>query len=895
MAVSILKSPMALARFVSWLVLWSCRGIARFVTELLHAALMTAAAAAVLVIVFVNTTTKDLPSLLPLQAYAPATVNRVYAADGTLISEFAKQRRIYVAIDHIPDVVQQAFIAAEDQRFFSHHGIDLRGIGRAMRANIRSLRTGAALQGASTITQQVAKNLLLTPEKSIRRKVREAFLAMRIEQVFSKRRILEVYLNALYLGQRSYGVAAAAQAYFGKGLRDLTIAEAATLAGLAKSPSRNNPLRRPKAARERRDYVLRRMVEDGHISRFAYAQALKQPLTLSPHRNPVRRAGHGYVVDQVRRSVTQAYGQKRIARGGLTIRTSINDRLQAIGRQTLREALVAYDRRHGWRGPLMNLADAGISIDGQANTDLWRSALAQFAAPAGIGAWRIALVLEVRSSGARIGFVDGAKGTISLRQLGWARAQVTKKLRSGRQYKTASKKRVRHPAEVLVPGDIVLVSRLSPNKATKKGRGLSTDFYRLEQLPEVAGALVAMEAGSGRVLAMIGGYSFARSEFNNATQAWRQPGSAFKPILFATALENGFTPSTLINDAPFRLRYKDVLYRPKNYSGRYYGPTTLRVALERSRNVASLRLAMRVGIDKVAAMAKRLHLAPRIPQMPSMVLGSRETTAMRLAAAYSVFVNGGRLVRPTVIDRVQTRTGRTIFRQAQRTCSYCRNVRWEGQSRPDFRDSRRRVVSSASAFQITHMMRGVVERGTGKRVRGLAQPLGGKTGTTNDSMDAWFVGFTPDMVVAVWVGFPRTYSLGPKEEGGRTAAPIFRTFMARALKGQPVRAFVPPKGLVKLVVNPVTGLPSQAARVIDDYFKPGRIPSVDGAYVPDGGLMHRPSYLSANPDGVSDSVAGSSIDGEASDDAASQDDAVGEDEGDKRPKVKPGQLSGTEY
>jgi len=456
---------------------------------------------------------------------------------------------------------------------------------------------------------------------------------------------------------------------------------------------------------------------------------------------------------------------------------------------------------------------------------------------------------------------------IALRDLRWARQQVVRRLKSGRRYKTASRQPVRTVEDVLRAGDVILVSRRSDNR---------DGSYRLEQLPEVAGALVAMEAATGRVRAMIGGYSFDRREFNNATQAWRQPGSAFKPILFAAALENGFTPSTLINDAPFKLRYKGVYYRPKNYTGKYYGPTTLRVALERSRNVSSMRLALRIGIPKVAAMAKRLHLAPKIPLMPSMVLGSRETTVMRLVAAYATLVNGGRLVRPSLIDRVQTRSGRTIYRQERRTCSYCRDVRWEGQHRPFLTDRRRRVVDARTAFQITHMMRGVIARGTGKRIKGLKIPVGGKTGTTNDSMDAWFIGFTPDLVVGVWIGFPKTYALAPKEEGGKTAAPVFRAFIDKALRGQLVRDFRVPESLVKVPVNPVTGLPSKTATVIDDYFKPGRIPTVDGAFVPDGGLTHKPSYLSENVDGESDG------------DGAADAEKPG-------PKVRPDQLSGTEY
>jgi len=529
--------------------------------------------------------------------------------------------------------------------------------------------------------------------------------------------------------------------------------------------------------------------------------------------------------------------------------------MQKIATDALQRGLVAYDRRHGCRGPVLNLStenddnedDAKAAPTKRADdadgdepwrTD-WRKRLQNVDPPAGAERWKLAVVLRVNRARATIGLADGSLGTIPLREITWAREQVTRKLKSGRLYPGVSTNRIDHPNDVFDEGDVILVEAVGKSAA---GKDYPKGTFTLRQVPEVAGALVMLDSMTGRILAITGGYSPEISEFNSASQAWRQPGSAFKPIVHLAALENGFTPSTLVLDTPVTIRYRGQVYQPQNYSGKTYGPTTLRRALELSRNLATIRLGQRVGFDKIVALATAMQLAPVIPAVPSVVLGSRETTAVRLAAAYAVFVNGGYRVTPTLIDRIEDRDGKTIFSRPTAACPNCTAGASSTGVKKASGDRRVRIASPESAFQTAHMLRGVVERGTGRAVLKVRRPLGGKTGTTNDSADAWFVGFSPRYVTAVWVGFPSTMTLGPREQGGRTAAPIFADFMARVLKSKAIRDFVPPETLIPMTVNARSGLPASGAGSIVEYFKKGRTPTDGAAHVPDDGIKRHSDW-----------------------------------------------------
>jgi penicillin-binding protein 1A len=730
---------------------------------------------------------RDLPDYQKLATYEPPIVSRVYAADGRLIGEFASEKRIYVPFESIPKRVWQAFIAAEDQRFFSHPGIDVFGIARAVRNNFTG--GGARLQGGSTITQQVAKNFFLSSEQRFERKVKEMILSFRIERAYDKQKILSLYLNQIFLGRQAYGVAAAAQIYFDKSLDQLTVAETALLAALPQAPSRFNPERNPRIAINRRNYVIQRMLDDGYIEQAEADAAKEAPLGVKPP-PPYISVGAEYFVEEVRREMLAKHGEDKMKAGGFVIRSTLDPKMQAFSDAALRRGLVAYDKRHGWRGAVANLKDG----QNERWADAWRQKLRKVQAPAGYGDWPLALVLEIDEKGADIGMSDGRRGRVPLTELTWARKQGEITFEAGKPpFKTATGAPIRKATDVLKQGDVILVEKISVDSQNKP---VPSDTYTLRQVPEVTGALVAMDPHTGRVLAMSGGFSFWLSQFNNVTQAWRQPGSSFKPYVYLAALQEGFTPSSVILDAPIVVKYGDKVYRPRNSSGKFYGPTPLRTGIEQSRNLMTVRLAEATGLEKVVDLASKLGVSDKLEPVMAMALGAIETTPMRHVAAYSMIVNGGRKITPTLVDRIQDRHGRTIYRHDERKCDRCNQVAFNGQGMPELPSGREQVIDEDNAFQMTSMMQGVVQRGTGTILNALGRPVAGKTGTTNDVLDAWFVGFTPDLAIAVWVGFDKPRMLGPQEQGGTTAAPIFLDFARSALKDVPARNFTQPKGVV---------------------------------------------------------------------------------------------------
>ena len=745
---------------------------------------------------------RDLPDYAQLADYEPPMVSRVHAGDGRLLAEFATEKRVFVPVSAMPRRVIDAFVSAEDKTFFEHPGIDLPGIATAAVRNLMRIGTDRRPVGASTITQQVTKNFLLTDAVSYRRKIREIILAFRIERALSKERILELYLNQIYLGSGSYGVAAAAINYFNKSLDELTFAEAAFLAGLPKAPNNYNPERRPEAARARRDYVIGRMLDDGRIDEAEAAHARSGPVRVrTPDEVPVAKAE--YFVEEVRRELAERFGEEQLYGGGMSVRTTLDPRLQAEADRALRRGLIAYDRRHGWRGPI-----ARIDPERPSGPQLER-----LDAPGMPDAWRLAAVESVTESAAAIRLVSGETGIVPLERLRWARKRLENQKRGPQ---------VRRAQDVLSPGDAIAVERRAGPDGAEDGG------FALRQIPDIDGALVALDPHTGRVLALTGGFSFAASEFNRATQARRQPGSAFKPFVYLAALDNGLTPSSLVLDAPFVIDQGPGVgkWKPANYTRRFYGPTPMRIGIEKSRNLMTVRVAQRVGMEAVARSAERLGVVDRLPRLLSMALGAGETTLLRLTTAYAMLVNGGRKIVPTFLDRIQDRNGKTVFRHDRRACPDCIGVAWEGQPEPDLPDTRDRVADPGSAYQLVSMLEGVVERGTGRRIRAVGKPLAGKTGTTNDSLDTWFVGFSPDLAVGVFVGFDSPRTLGRGETGSSVAAPIFRDFMKAALKDKPAIPFRIPPGIRLVRVDAETGLVARGSEkgVILEAFKPGTEP-----------------------------------------------------------------------
>lgn len=732
---------------------------------------------------------QTLPDYRQLAKYEPAVTTRLFAGDGQLLKEYAVEQRLFMPVEKIPDLVKQAFISAEDKKFYSHSGVDYVGIVRAVLHNIRNIGTGRRPSGASTITQQVAKNFLLSSEVSYVRKIKEAMLAWRMEQAFSKDHILELYLNEIYLGNRSYGVAAAALNYFDKSLSELTVEEAAYLAALPKGPNNYNPRTRYDAAVARRNWVIGRMAEDGYIDELTAENAKSQPLKVVERENRFLKNAE-YFSEETRREIEKRFGAEALNEGGLIVRTTVDPRLQDIATRAFREGLEEYDRRHGWRG-----ATAQIDLSGDYMALLKETKLPVGGSPA----WQKAVVIKTSPSRAEIKTVDGEDGVIPLSVLSWAGKNLPDQ-RIGNAPKSVK--------EVLAPGDVIWVEKVSDEKIKKQK--LPEKTYNLRQVPNVDGGLIAIDPHTGRVLAMVGGYSYKRSQFNRATQARRQTGSSFKPFVYLCALENGYSPTDLILDAPFVLDQGAGLpkWKPENFTKKFYGLMTLREGIEKSRNLMTVRLAQDVGMDKISAFTKKVGINEHLPELLSMSLGAGETRLIDLTAAYAEIVNGGKKVTPYLIERIQDRFGRTILKQDNRDCTDCNFTAWQNQPTPQLEDNREQLFDNLSAYQMTSILEGVATRGSGARLRRLKKHLGGKTGTTNDSKEGWFVGFSPDLVVGTYVGFDEPRTLGRWETGASAALPIFYRFMEEALKDQPDIPFRIPAGIKLVRINYETGRPA---------------------------------------------------------------------------------------
>lgn len=769
-------------------------------------ALLVAGAAAV----YVGSLTHDLPDYEVLANYEPPVMTRVHASDGSLMAEFARERRLYLPIQAIPNRVKAAFISAEDKTFYEHGGLDFGGLARAVVTNVRNMGSGRRPVGASTITQQVAKNFLLTSNQTYDRKIKEAILAMRIEQAYSKDRILELYLNEIFFGLGSYGIASAALSYFDKSVGELTIAEAAYLAALPKGPNNYHPFRHPDRAIERRNWVIDRMAENGYITAEEAEETKREPLGVNARTATHYLFASEYFTEEVRRQIIQKYGVDALYEGGLSVRTTLNPSLQVSARKTLQSALLRYDEARGWRGALKHV-DLGSD---------WGTAFGDMRAFSDVPEWQLAIVLNVSAAGADIGLqppleASGSRSNerkrafIAADDMKWA-MRVTNI--GGKRSSAKS------PEGVLKSGDIIYVS---------KAEGDSR--YRLQQPPKLEGALVAMDPHTGRVLALAGGFSFAESEFNRATQAYRQPGSSFKPFVYAAALDNGYTPASVVLDGPLEVDQGGSLgvWAPKNYSGKFSGPSTLRYGIEQSRNVMTVRLAQDMGMKTVAEYAERFGLYDKMLPVLSMSLGAGETTVLRVVTAYSVIANGGQSITPSMIDRIQDRYGKTVFKHDMRQCEGCNAPRWANQEEPTLIDDRDQVLDPMTAYQITSMMEGVVQRGTAQLLKSLERPIAGKTGTTNDEKDAWFVGFTPDLVVGVFMGYDTPTPLGRGNTGGALAAPVFKAFMEDALAGTPKTDFRVPEGMTLIAINRKTGMHTNKGdpNLIMEAFKPGTGPS----------------------------------------------------------------------
>ena len=783
-------------------------GFLRFLGFMLTTLVVLGVAGAIAGYVLIQHYSADLPDISQLEKYDPPVVTRVLAGDGRLMAEYAIEKRIYVPIGAIPKRVINSFLAAEDKTFYTNPGIDVRGIASAMFTNLIHLGSDRRPIGASTITQQVAKNFLLGNEVSLKRKVREIILALRLEKAFSKDRILELYLNQIYLGAGNYGVTAAALNYFNKSLDDLTIGEAAYLASLPKAPNNYALDKHPEAALARRNWVIGRLQEDGFITAAEAEAASAEPLTLTP-RGTTEVVSADYFAEEVRRELVGRFGQDALYKGGLTVRTSLDPHLQAIADKVLRNGLINFDRQHGYRGPVTH-----IDVSGN-----WPQTFAGVDDPAGLYTWQLAVVLASDAKTLKIGLRDGSDGEIPLSELTWARHVETK------EGKFVYGPAVKKPTDVIAVGDVVMVE---PVAKDAQGRDYPPKTFGLRQIPEISGAMVAMDPHTGRVLAMTGGWSFQISEFDRVTQAMRQPGSSFKPIVYLTALENGMTPSTVVMDAPIVIDQGPglPLWKPVNFDQDFLGPTTLRVGLEKSRNLMTVRVAQTIGMPKVVEMAKRLGVVDDLQAVLAMALGAGETTVLRLTNAYAQIDNGGKKVTPTLIDRVQDKLGHTIFRHDERPCDGCADVDWKGQTPPKIPDTREQVLDPQTAYQMVSMLQGVVQRGTGAIVGTLGRPLAGKTGTTNDSNDVWFIGFSPDLALGCYMGYDQPRSLGTQATGGAIIAPLFKDFMAEALKDQPNVPFRVPPGIRLVRVNLKTGQRAQPGddKVILEAFKPGTEP-----------------------------------------------------------------------
>ncbi|WP_374015595.1 penicillin-binding protein 1A [Phaeobacter sp. A36a-5a] len=754
---------------------------------------------------------RDLPSHELLAQYQPPTISRIYSGEGQLIDEFAQERRLFTPSEEIPDLVKQAFISAEDKNFYSHKGYDMRGIAAAAVEAVRS--RGSNVRGASTITQQVMKNFLLSGDRKAERKVKELILASRLEDTLSKEDILELYMNEIFLGQNSYGVAAAAQTYFNKTLSELAPHEAATLAAMPKAPSDYHPVRQKDRLLTRRNYVLREMRENGYISDAVYKVEVDLPLrsvqngdfesfrTALPPRD--------YFTDEIRRQLSEDFGEGEFFTGGFTVRATIDEEMQAEAAVALRAGLQDYDRSRGtWRG-------TGVTLDADllASEDSWRAALSAAAVPRDIelgGKWHPAVVLEIGDQSISVGVEEVAEiGSVPRSDIKWMKGSFK---------------------DNLATGDVVLV------RAVEKDGALQ--HWSLRQVPEVQGGFVAMDVNTGRVLAMQGGFSYQHSVFNRATQAQRQPGSSFKPFVYAAALDSGYSPATIVVDAPIEINTPQGLWRPKNSTNKFYGPTPLRTGIEMSRNLMTIRLAQEVGMEVVAGYAERFGVYDNMGAFLANSLGAEETTLYKMVAAYAMFANGGERVQPTLVDRIQDRRGETIYRHDDRDCVDCASPALAPGQAPRIVDNREQVMDPITAYQLTSMMRGVVERGTASSVINLPVPTAGKTGTTNDSRDVWFVGFTSNIVAGCYMGYDQPRPMGRGAYGGTMCGPVFQQFMQKATAKYGGGKFAVPEGGHFIKIDRYTGArladAASGANVVAEYFRDGEEPIFGLAF--DGGF-----------------------------------------------------------
>jgi penicillin-binding protein 1A len=750
---------------------------------------------------YIYSLSRDLPSVEALQDYQPPVTTRVYAGNGDLLGEYARERRIFVPIAFVPKLIIEAFTSAEDKNFYSHPGIDPSGIARAAMKDVVNVLEHKRLEGASTITQQVAKNMLLNSQVKFSRKIKEAILAVRIDATYSKAKILELYLNEIFLGENSYGVAAAALNYFGKSLDQLDVAEVAFLASLPKAPSNYDPRFHKEAALDRRNWVIGQMRENGYISRDEEAAALNEPLTTQMRPLGIQAEDADYFVEEVRRILYAKYGEHGLYDGGLQVRSTLDTRLQNYAVNALRAGLVRYDRRHGWRGAVSNI---GVTGD-------WKSALKSAGNQSGIATWRVAIVLGYDGNATKIGLDNGSRGIIPFSELAWARPEIRKSATVG-----AAPTR---PSDVLKTGDVIYVEPID-----------NAGNYGLRQVPEVNGAIVAMDPHTGRVLALSGGFSYASSQFDRAMQANRQPGSSFKPFVYAAALDNGFTPVSKVLDGPVSLPQGPGLpmWTPKNFEKHFLGMATLRRGIVLSRNLMTIRLASEVGMNKVVQYPIRFGVYDKLPPYLSNSIGAYETTLMRMTTGYAEFVNGGKKINATLIDRIQDRNGKDVYRHDPRDCKGCNTPVWRNQAEPLLPDTREQIIDPRTAYQIVSMLEGVVQYGTGKSVSVIGKPLGGKTGTSNDSKDTWFIGFSPDLTCGVFVGFDNPRTLGRYEQGATAAAPIFRDFMKGALENEPATPFRVPAGIDLVPVDRISGAPAAlgGATTILEAFKAGTEPGI---------------------------------------------------------------------
>ena len=755
----------------------------------------------------------NLPDYNQLAEYKPPVTSRFYAGDGTLLTEYATEQRIFVPLKEVPPNLINAFIAAEDKNFWTHSGIDIVGIFRAFLTNIKNkvMGGGRRMVGASTITQQVAKNFFLSSEQSITRKIKEIILALKMERAFSKRHILTLYFNQIFLGFRSYGVAAAALNYFNKSLDELTLAECAFLAGLPKAPSTYNPITNKDKAIIRRNYVLDRMAEDGYITKEEAENAKQEDIVVNESFISKQQRYSLYFSEEVRKLLSDIYGEEQLYSGGLAVRTTINPKYQEVATRVLRKSLIDFDRKHGWRGAEKNidlndkawLEDANIVKQIEKNNkELWQVLLSREGAISGMedDGWKKAIVIDVAKDNAEIGLSNGNKGIIPLSDVLWAKSVV-----DGKKSDVA----ISSVAQVLKVGDIIFV-KLSDEK---------NNIYSLQQVPELNGSMVVLDPHTGRVFAMVGGFSYSRSKFNRATQAYRQPGSTIKPFVYLTALETGnYTPSSVILDAPVVLEKSDgELWRPENYDNAFAGEITFRRALEKSKNNPTIRIAKDVGVRNFFKTALKFGVYKKVsdPNL-SMALGSGDTTLIDLTSAFAQLINGGKKLNTIVVDRVQDRNGKTVYNSYKNVCENCANLQWkEDLLPPDIEDNREQLADPVSVYQIVHILQGVVERGSGWKARIPGKTIGGKTGTSNDQKDVWFIGGTPDLVAGVFLGYDQPKSLGNYAAGGSLAAPIFKEFMQVVLKDKKDVAFRVPEGVSFVRVNRETGKP---ATVMDNNF-----------------------------------------------------------------------------